>query len=366
MSRGTSGLSGDLEVLRRRAWLFIPFGVAGLAAALFIGSFSGEYGAVAQLSLDTSVHDLVAGGDRGLRIYEAQQMTGDPRFREKVVQATGHPDFNFGRFSIGLVALTVAEGTSRGVLTIGIRDPDKALAERYREAFVSVFVAEFTAKDGLWRTRFLETRRRTADETAAKFDEVYRRLKARTDPLGVYLPPLLEHRGWSSPGLADYQEQASLRRQLADVRGALEAIKGIPEGAAAAVAASALGQPVPAGDATAALTARKKSLESALAEVRENPGYFPEEQLDLETQRLLDEARSLRIMKDEANARLANALIAVNTAEGFVAASYSSSGSRAGSLPGRIAVALAITIVCGLIAIYAVEWLSPGRPSPDE
>lgn len=366
MSRGTSGLRGDLEVLRRRAWLFIPFGVAGLVTALFIGPFSGEHGAVAQVSMDTMVHDLVAGGDRGLRIYEAQQMTGDPRFREKVVQATGEPDFNFGRFSISLLALTVIEGATRGILTVSITDPDREKAERYRGAFVGVFVAEFTARDGLWRTRFIELRRRVADETSAKFEEVYKQLKARTDPLGVYLPPLLDQRGLSSPALADYQEQASLRRELADVNGALEAIRGVSEGAAAAVAASVLGQPVPAGDATAALSARKKSLESALAEIRGNPGYFPEDRLDLETQRLLDEARGLRVVKDEANVRLANALIAVSAAEGFASVTYSSSGSRAGSLPGRIAVALAITVVFGLIAIYLVEWLRPGRCSPDD
>ena len=72
MPPGTSGLERDLNLVRRRAWLFIPFAILGILAALFVGRATGDSNAVASLTLDTTVHDLVAGGDRGLRIFEAQ------------------------------------------------------------------------------------------------------------------------------------------------------------------------------------------------------------------------------------------------------------------------------------------------------
>jgi hypothetical protein len=45
--------------------------------------------------------------------------------------------------------------------------------------------------------------------------------------------------------------------------------------------------------------------------------------------------------------------------------SYTFSGGLAGSLLGRIAVAIAITVVFGLIAIYTLEWLSQARSSSE-
>ena len=69
MPPGTSGLERDLNLVRRRAWLFIPFAILGILAALFVGRATGDSNAVASLTLDTTVHDLVAGRDRGLRIF---------------------------------------------------------------------------------------------------------------------------------------------------------------------------------------------------------------------------------------------------------------------------------------------------------
>ncbi len=365
MPTGTSGLERDLAILRRRAWLFVPFAALGILAALFIGSLTGESTATASLTLDTTVHDLVIGGDRGLRIYEAQEMTSDPRFREKVREAIGDPDFDFGRFSISLNPISVADGISRGVLTVSISDPVKAEAERYRAAFVDVFTTEYTTQDGLWRARFVERRRKVAEENAAQFEEVYARLKAKTDPLGIYLPPLIDARGATSPSDADYEQQAQLRRELAEVEGALDSIAGISPAAAAAVAGSVLGQPVAAGDAAAALTARKASLEAAIEAFATDTVALAESRLDPETLRLLDEARGKRQTKDESYVRLANAEVAVGSAESYVTASYSSSGGLAGSMLGRIAVAIAVTVVFGLIAIYTVEWLSQARGSSD-
>ncbi len=48
----------------------------------------------------------------------------------------------------------------------------------------------------------------------------------------------------------------------------------------------------------------------------------------------------------------------VTSAESTVETSYSFSGGAAGTLVGRVAVVLAVTIVFGLIAIYTLEWLS--------
>src|SRR3990172_5386819 len=164
MPTGTSGLERDLSLIRHRAWLFIPFAVLGILAAIFIGNLTGESTATASLTLDTTVHDLVVGGDRGLRIFEAQEMTSDPRFRDKVREAIGDPDFDFGRFAISLSPLSVAAGISPGILTISIPDPVKAEAELYRQALVTVFITEYTEQDGLWRTRFVDRRRKGAEE----------------------------------------------------------------------------------------------------------------------------------------------------------------------------------------------------------
>lgn len=365
MPTGTSGLERDLSLIRHRAWLFIPFAVLGILAAIFIGGLTGESNAVASMTLDTTVHDLVIGGDRGLRIYEAQEMTSDPRFREKVKEAIGDPDFDFGRFAISLSPISVADGISRGILTISITDEVKADAERYRQAFVDVFTAEYTAQDGLWRTRFVDRRRKVAEENTAQFEDLYAQLKAKTDPLGINLAPLVDSRGQISPSTSDYTQQAEMRRDLAEVEGAISAISGISDGAAAAVAGTVLGQPVAAGDAVAALTARKASLEAALTAFAQNSVALAEGKLDPETLRLLDEVRGQRQVKDEAYVRLANARVAVGSAESYVTTSYSSSGGLAGSMLGRVAVAIAVTIVFGLIAIYTVEWLSQARGTSD-
>jgi hypothetical protein len=46
--------------------------------------------------------------------------------------------------------------------------------------------------------------------------------------------------------------------------------------------------------------------------------------------------------------------------------SYTFSGGLAGSLLGRIAVVIAVTLVFGLIAIYAWEWLSQVRAGVED
>jgi len=364
MPPGTSGLQRDVNLVRRRAWLFIPFAILGILAAIFIGSLSGDSNAVATMTLDTTVHDLVDGGDRGLRIFEAQSMTGDERFREKVVAAVGDPDFDFGRYAISLSPISVGDGISRGILTVSITAPEKAEAERLRAAFVDVFLAEYSNKDGLFRTRFVEVREQTAANNAARFEEAYRAARAAVPP-DVNLDALLETRGSTAPSASAFSEQSVLLRQLAEVDGALASSATASPGALAAVASSILGQAVAAGDAQAALTLKKASLEAALLAFNSN-SLIAESQLDAETLALVDTARGYKAVKDSSYIRYANAAIAGDSATSRVDTSYTFSGGLAGSALGRVAVAIAITIVFGLIAIYTVEWLSPKNEGAPE
>jgi hypothetical protein len=85
MSPHSSGLQRDLNLVRRHAWLFIPFFVFGLLVAYAFGSVAGDANAVATLTLDTVIQDVVAGGDRRGSVFEAESVTADDRF-----QAEGH------------------------------------------------------------------------------------------------------------------------------------------------------------------------------------------------------------------------------------------------------------------------------------
>jgi hypothetical protein len=152
-----------------------------------------------------------------------------------------------------------------------------------------------------------------------------------------------------------------LEAQLAQVDGALGAIGGATPTVAAAVAASIIGQPVASGDAQAVLALKRVSLAAAIQQYTKSATTIAEAQLDGDTLRLLDVARGLRQVKDESYIRLANAEVAVDSAESHMDTSYTFSGGLAGSLFGRVAVAIAVTIVFGLIAIYTVEWLSQAR-----
>ncbi|MEP6872122.1 MAG: hypothetical protein ABI939_09790, partial [Anaerolineaceae bacterium] len=104
----TSGLQRDLNLLKRRWWVFIPFLLIGVVIALSFGSFAGKANAVATMQLETVVQQLASGGDRGLRVFEAQSMASDSRFKQKVVDATGDPKFDYARFSIALTPISVA------------------------------------------------------------------------------------------------------------------------------------------------------------------------------------------------------------------------------------------------------------------
>jgi hypothetical protein len=231
---------------------------------------------------------------------------------------------------------------------------------------VNVFIAEYTEPEGLYRTRFIETRRETAQENADEFWKAYDKLEAALEPLGIDPAMLLETRGTVSPTIAVFEQQSELQREIAEVDGALAGIGSTSPAASAAVASSILGQPIAAGDAQAVLTARKASLEAALETLQTSSPVLAETQLEPDVVALLDEARGQRAVKDSSYIRLANAQVAVDSAESRVETSYTFSGGLAGSLIGRIAVAIAVTIVFGLIAIYTLEWLSQARASSED
>lgn len=361
MPSETSGIQRDLQVIRRRAWLFIPFALLGIVAAIGIGAVSGGSTAVATLTLDTTVHDLVLGGDRGLRIFEAQAMTSDPAFKEKVIAAIGEPDFDYARFSVSLFPISVGDGISRGILTVSISDPEKAKAERYRQAFVDVYTAEYTQPDGLFRTRFVERRRQVAANAEADYQAAYARLEAATAGKGVDLAALVETRGDTNPLVLVTGQRVVLERQLAEAKGALAAANGASPETAAALAAAVIGQPVAAGQGVPVLTARVTALENALRDYTAANPALPEQQLDGPTLALLNEVRGLRQVRDNAYVNLGNAQVAVRSAESRMEVAYSFSGGLTGSLAGRVAVALAVTVIFGLVAIFTLEWLSPSR-----
>jgi hypothetical protein len=366
MPPGTSGLERDLNLVRRRAWLFIPFAILGIAVGLFVGRATGDSNAVASMTLDTTVHDLVAGGDRGLRIFEAQEMTNDPKFKEKVLAAIGEEGFEYSRFVVSLAPISVADGISRGILTVSITDPDKETAERYRQSFVDVYTQEYMDPDGLFRTRYVDRRAKTAKDADVALAESLTMLEAEAEQKGLLLDIFLDTRGQNAPSGIAYEAQLLLRRELAEVNGALANIGSLSAGAAASIAASVIEQPVAAGDAGAVLTAKKASLEAAIMEFSSSTSTIAETSLDPETLFLLDLARGRRQVKDESYIRLANAQVAVDSAESNIETSYSFSGGLAGSTLGRVAVAIVITIVFGLIAIYTVEWLSQARGTSSE
>ncbi|MBA4180100.1 MAG: hypothetical protein C0506_05870 [Anaerolinea sp.] len=337
MPPSASGLQRDLHLLRRRWWLFIPFFFFGVLVAVAFGSFAGQANAVASMQVETVIHELFSGGDRGFRIFEADAMTGDAEFKKKVIEATGDPAFDYARYSISLSPISVADGVSRGVLTVSIQDEDKAAAEKYRQAFVDVFTREYTEPDGLFRRRFIEKK----EEVAAEFDKQYQEAIAKLKPLaeakGLPLEELARPNSVTRNGLLDELnvQEAQLQRELAEVRA------------------------LPTPDA--AQQQRRTQLEGAIKalqayELSLNPVSF-----DAEFRALVIEAQSAADLRYESYIRLNNARGAAVSAQSDIETSYSFSGGLSGSLLGRVAIVIAVTLIFGLIAIYTIEWLSQIR-----
>jgi hypothetical protein len=367
MPRRTSGLLYDLHLVRRRSWLFIPFFFIGLFVAFVLVTAAGEANAVATMQIETVVRDAVIGGDRGLRIFEAQSMTNDEAFKTKVRQCMSEPDLDYARYSISLNPISVADGVARGVLTVSVQDPQKAKAERLRQCWVDTFTNEFTMQDGLFRTRFVAASTKVASDAADDFNRQYAVVKTLADAKGVAPDLLITVDGDTSLRNQFNVQQARLQSELAEAQGALQAYGAAPATAETAVVVSALlGQPVDAANALGALNGRIRSIQAAIANISSQRAAISDGAFELPLLKALDELRGMYTVKHEAYIRLANTLIAVRSAESTVATSYSFSGGVAGTLQGRLAVTIAFTIVFGLIAIYTLEWLGQVRRNADD
>jgi hypothetical protein len=361
MSPRTNGFERDLNLVRRRAWLFIPFFLLGLLVAFAFGNVAGDSNAVATMQLDTMVQDLVVGGDRGMRIFEAQAMTSDERFKQMVREEIGDANFDYARYTISLSPISVADGVSKGVLTASISDPDKATADRYRHAFVTVFQREYTELDGLFRSRFIEKKQEVVDQAEGRYTEAFAAIQR--DHPELPLDELV--RSTSQNGFTLVEElsrqEGQLTRQLAEVEGALAS-----GNVTTALASSVLGYPVAEGQAQASLEGRRASLEAAIASVREQRASYSDTNLDPELRTQIDNLRALGDLRLESHVRLNNARVAVTSAQSTISTAYTFSGGVAGSTIGRVAVVFAITVVFGLVSIYALEWLSQVRSGADE
>lgn len=361
MAAGTSGLQRDLILIRRRAWLFAPFFVLGVLAAFAFSAVAGETTGVAELELDTVIHDAGGGIDRGLRIFEAQSMTSDPAFEAMVVDAIGDPEFDYDRFDVKLRPLSVAAGISHGTLTVTIKDRSRKNAERYRDAFVEVFTREYQEPEGLWRMRFIRAREHAAEAAEAAFAEAYARLAAATDGMDLPIDQLIRVEPQRHPQDALAEQEAEVRRQLLQAEAALVAIAGVSPASAAAVVSGIVGQAVEPGDASAVLQAHVDALRSTLDGIQQRSQALSTAGLGPELTALIAEVRALNEARAESALLLAEAKVAVEASESSLEVDTELTGGLGGTIAGQVAVVLAVTVVFGLIAIYAVEWLSQVR-----
>ena len=368
MSATASGLERDLSLIRRRGWIFGPFLLVGIALAIVAGSIGGDSSASASLDLETLVYGVPAGAERGLRVFEAEAMTRDEAFRQLVRQEAGDPDLDFARYSVTLTSPAVAEGVSRGTLNVSISDEDKDVAVGLRDAFVEVFTREVLEPGGLFRQRHIDRQRGVAETIEREFDTRHAELRELAEGSGVEnYEQLIAVGGDNSPVDELNMQIAELNRQLAEVEGAIAVVgPGTPDGVAAAIASSVLGQPVSGADALAALGAKRDALAEATRRLQERHLALSGAGLDADLRRALDEVRALARLREAAYERVADANVAAASAETTVDTSLSVSGPRDLSLPALVAVAVAAAIVLGLIAIFALEWLSGLQTSEDD
>ncbi|MCA9829740.1 MAG: hypothetical protein R3B97_10460 [Dehalococcoidia bacterium] len=360
----TSGLQRDINLVRRRAWLFIPFLFVGILAALFIGRLAGNANAVATMQLETVVNDASIGGDRGLRIFEAQSMTSDVEFQAMVLEAIGDPEFDYARFSISLFPISIADGVARGILTMSISDASKAESERLRDAWVAVFAREYTEPDGLFRTRFIRTKQAVLDLADSQYNDSVAALRALPAAEGLPLDEIVRTPGLVGSLVAELNvQEARIRAEGAEVQAALASppVSGIQ-------ASAVLGFAVSDAEAGPALRDRARVLDGALQALASRRLSLSDSSLPPDVLDAVLQVRSFNALRNDAQLRLNNAGIAVASSQSSIETSYTSSGGIAGTLFGRIAVVVAVTLVFGLIAIYVFEWLAQvraGSPAAD-
>ncbi len=332
-----TGLRRDLNLVRRRAWLFIPFFLFGIVVAYVFGSVAGDANAVATLTLDTVIQNVTPSGDRGFRIFEAESMTADPEFQRKVVERVDEEGFDYSRYTVSLSPIAVADGVSRGTLTVSISDPDKAKAEHYRAAWVAVFTEEYSNPDGLFRTRFIGKKQEVVDAAEANFQETYEVAAPLADAANIPLDEIIRPR---------FEDNLSLLDKLAEVEGDFRGQLALAR-----------------ADGNAAEAQR---LTVALQDIQSQRELLSEGNMDPELRTAIGELRGANSARLDAYKALADARTAAASAQSDMETSYTFSGGLAGSLLGRVAVVIAVTLVFGLIAIYSWEWLSQVRAGVED
>jgi hypothetical protein len=364
MTGRTSGLQRDVEIVRRRAWLFLPFLILGIlvAFALYQRS-SGTSTAQSTIQLQTSIYDLTVGGDRGFKVYDAQAMTRLPEFRQEVIERIGDKNFNYSRFGIILNPNVTTEGVSSGNLVVTISDSSRANAQKYIQAFLDVFNKEFTTPDGLFRTQFVKQQQAVAQSADKQYADAYQQLQQMAQQAGVTAPLSQLGNADQSGGYLDQlaQNRADLSTQQAEAQAALDTIGSDTSGAAGAVASSILGQPVDGANAAGALQARVDGLKAAIDAIDKELGAATGAGLSPELRTQVDKVRSLDSARKNAASDVANAQAAVASAFASADPSTTVSGGNVTSVLALIAIAIGVTIVFGLIAIYLLEWFMQVR-----
>ena len=343
--------------------MFIPFFILGVLMAFGLSAVAGQTNAVAELDLDTIIYDATFGGDRGLRVFEAQSMTDDPEFIALVLAEIDDTDFEYEDFDIELRPVSLASGVSRGTLVVSVKADKKSDAERYREAFVTVFAKEFLEQDGLWRTRFVQAQERVSADAEGRFLEGYAELNAAGQERGIAVNELFRAGQNTSPLDSLNVLEAETRREISVAGGALAAIEegGLSDEAAASVASGVVEETVAPGDAEAVLNAWLSAHELALEDILARRLALSDGSFDAEFLELLDSVRALDEVREQSYLRLENARVAAASSASTMQVDRTFSGGLGGSIVGQLAVVIAVTLVFGLIAIYAWEWLSQLR-----
>jgi hypothetical protein len=220
------------------------------------------------------------------------------------------------------------------VLTVSVKDDDKVLAEKYRQAFVDVFTKVYVELDCLIRRRFVAKKQQVVDEFNKQYDEVYAKLKPLAEAKGLPVDVIVRPSSITRSGLED-----ELNRQEADLRAEL------------ALATSGATRD----------TAREAQINGAIKSLQTYRMSLSPSTFDPQLRELVDEVHTLGDLRNESYVRLNNARGAVVSAQSDIETSYSFSGGLSGSNVGRVAIALAVTVIFGLIAIYTIEWLTQIR-----
>jgi hypothetical protein len=282
-------------------------------------------------------------------------MTEDERFKQKVAAASGDPNFDYSRYGISLSPVVMSDSVGQGTLTVAVSDPDKVHAEQLVKLFASVFTTEYTAQDGLFRQRFIESKQQASDAAEQQYQDAAAALRPLVEAKGLPFDEMVR----TDPSLIGglNTQEADLEAQRAEVAATLA---GSPTGVAAS---GLLGHPVSDGDARAALEAQQKVLDAALASVRARRLALSDVSLDAGLAGQIDNVRALGRTRNESLLRLNNANGVVSSAETDITTSYPVSKGVGDTLQGRIALVLVVTLIAGLGAIFGIEWLS--QPAPD-